>query len=191
MADDSSLCASPAAAAHHFEWQLRRGQKNKTPPKGLAAACAPAISRQRPVPTEALVHFKHIYTDMSFAESIFFLISLLILNLKHLNPKYSATPHNSSCVICASEMNDNLNCACWRKVICFLLGRWHRSDKNHTYTEGSHTLGLLWFGSLNTNHTKQNCNDIIKTLLKQQHPKKMQVMLDSATHFATRLVCCV
>lgn len=76
MVDDSSLCASPAAAAHHLEWQLRKGQKNKTPPKGLAAACAPAISRQRPVPTEALVHFKlgqtkHcVYTDMRFAECI-------------------------------------------------------------------------------------------------------------------------
>ncbi len=52
------------AASVHLQPQLpiilsdswEKDKKNKTPPKGLA--CAPAISRQRPVPTEALVRFK-------------------------------------------------------------------------------------------------------------------------------------
>ncbi len=77
------------AASVHLQPQLpiilsdswEKDKKIKTPPKGLAAACAPAISRQRPVPTEARVCFKlgqtkHcVYTDMRFAKCIAFYFS--------------------------------------------------------------------------------------------------------------------
>lgn len=70
------LCISSRSCPSSWVTAEKRTKKTKTPPKGLAAAYAPAISRQRPVPTEALVRFKlgqtkHcVYTDMRFAECI-------------------------------------------------------------------------------------------------------------------------
>ncbi len=81
MADDSSLCASPAAAAHHLEWQLRKGQKNKTPPK-VWQLHVHLQSQDRGLYLQKHVFAlnwakpKHcVYTDMRFAKCIAFYFS--------------------------------------------------------------------------------------------------------------------